>query len=390
MSWQTDSEIICGYVLKDKLPADAVNPLDVYPAYVHIIKMKREGAELPDIVSKDFGAVDACLHAVERVNGTLKAPIDYLRILQESATLAKGAVDLDTLKKRMERGEKVSPAEILAVANKLDTGYDRFIPMSDVEPQKVKFDKTGYAPIDKYIGGIPHACVTIIGGSPGIGKTSFALKVVLDMIGLKENKKKKAAILSLEMTMGQIHQRFIEMSQITKEEKERILLGRLFNIHEITAAVTQLCSVEKVAVVMIDFADLIVEGEQTESAMGLIYKNLELLATKTEVPIILICQLNRQTYAGGLPKIHHIRWSSMAEATARLILLAYNPNSIVANMADKDNQILPPQEGRGYVIVGKSNFGFKEGKPGAIVLDWDGEAGWGDKPLGYIPLSVAV
>ncbi len=388
-AWQNNSEIVCGYVLKDKLSADAVNPLDVYPPYQHIITMKRNGDELPDIVAKDFNAVDACLHAVERVNGTLKNPLDYLRILQKSANNARASVDLESVQKRLNRGDDVKSSEIMAVANKMDTGYTRWIPLSEVKPQKAKFVKTGYDPIDDNVGGLPYACVTILGGTPGLGKTSLALKIINNMIMLSGNEKKKAAVLSLEMTIGQIHQRLNELSDLKDKDKARILTNRVFNIHEICAAVTQLAAVENLCVVMIDFADLIVEGEQSEAAMGVIYRSLELLATKIEIPILLICQLNRETYKGGLPRIYHIRYSGLAEATARLILLVYNPMGVLIGFDKDDKQPLPIQDGRAYILVGKSNFGYKKDGPGAISVDFDGETGWGDKTHGqYIRLSI--
>ena len=393
MKWQDASEIVGGYILKKVkdpsakmgLDPNAVNPLDMWPGHAHIVTMAREGKTMPEIVEKDFAAVDACLHAVERVNGTMKNPLDYLLILKNTATLAKNAVDVKKIYEKMEKGEIVSPTELLAVAESMSRGGSQWIPMSEVEPQTVKFVPTGYPPLDKYTGGVPYACVTIIGGTPGLGKTTLGLRLIERMVKLKANEGKKAAILSLEMTMGQIHQRFVEMSKLTKEQKSRILLNRIFNIHALCAAVSELAAKEDLCAVMIDFADLLVEGEQSESAMGVIYKNLELLATKIEVPIILICQLNREMYKGGLPRIYHIRYSGLAEATARMVLLLFNP---VSSMVAFDQEKIPLQvvPGRAYILVAKSNFGFKENGPGGIMVDFDGEKGWSDKEYGYHPI----
>ena len=55
----------------------------------------------------------------------------------------------------------------------------------------------------------------------------------------------------------------------------------------------------------------------------------------------------------------------------------------------KEDQPLPIQEGRAYILVGKSNFGYKKGGPGAICVDFDGETGWGDTAHGdYIRLTI--
>lgn len=390
MSWQSASEIVCGFVLADKLNPEAVNLADVYPAYQHIVSMKRDGKDKIDIVTVDYAAVEACDHAAIAVNGTLETPIGYLKVLATAAAQAKITDDIEKLLKRAKSGEVLSAAEALALAEKMQSGGHRWIPMSQVEPQKVKFVKTGWQPLDVHTGGIPYACVTILASTAGVGKSTLALEIVKSMARLKENKKKKAAIVSLEMTMGQIHQRVIEISDMTNEEKDRMLLNRIFNIHELCAEVSALAGQEDLFLIMIDFADLLVEGEQSEAQMGVIYRNLELLATKTEVPILLVAQFSRETYKGGIPRINHIRYSSMAEITARMILMIYNPNVTVSGYQDKDSGVgspLPPVPDKGYLIVGKSNFGYKEGKPGAIILDWDGEIGWGNKSGGYIPLA---
>lgn len=393
MKWQDASEIVGGYILKGakdpdakfQMDPNAVNPLDMWPGHSHIVTMAREGKSYVEIVEKDFAAVDACLHAVERVNGTMKNPLDYLIILKNTATSAKNAMDLKKIHDKMEKGERVEPTELLAIADSMSKGTGGWVPMSEIEPQTIKFVPTGYEPLDKHTGGIPYACVTIIGGTPGLGKTTLGLDIIEKIIKLEENKEKKAAILSLEMTMGQIHQRFIELSKLSKKDKSRILLNRIYNIHALCASVSELAAKEKLCAVMIDFADLLVEGEQSESAMGVIYKNLELLATKIEVPIILICQLNREMYKGGLPRIYHIRYSGLAEATARMVLLLFNP---VSSMVAFDQEKIPLQvvPGRAYILVAKSNFGFKEKGPGGIMVDFDGETGWGTKSYGYHPI----
>ena len=388
MKWIDVSEIVCGLVMKDKINPHAINPLNVYPQYVPIIAMKRDGADMTAIVATiSFSDVDACLQAADRVDGTIR-PEGYIKILEQVSVKASAAMDLARAQKRLENGEDVDIASILQIANKLENGHHDLTPLSDIEPQKVKFMKTGYAPLDKHVGGIPPSCVTIIGGTPGIGKTTLALKILSDMACLPENKKKYGAIFSLEMTMGQIHQRYIEIGGLKKEDKERILVGEsAYTIQEIYAIATKTAANHKMFAILIDFADLIVEGEQSEAVMGVIYRNLAMLAKKTGIPIILVCQLSRNAYDGGLPKIHHLRYSGLAEATARLILMVYNPNVVMAAM-NKDKIPLKVVPDRAYILVGKSNFGFKEGAPGAIMVDFDGGTGWGSKSYDYFPVNV--
>jgi replicative DNA helicase len=120
--------------------------------------------------------------------------------------------------------------------------------------------------------------------------------------------------------------------------------------------------------------------------MGLIYRTLSMLAKKTGIPVVLISQLNRATYTGGVPKVNHLRYSGMAEAMSALILLIYNPSNIYAGFTPTTE--LATVLGYGYLIVGKSRFGFKHGGPGAIQIGWSKEdaSGWADEDNGWFNL----
>ncbi len=334
MNWLDSTEIVAGFVIRSMLSSDAVNPLKLYPPYGEIISVVRAGKELPDIIAKiGFDRVDTAIHASERVNGTL-SPADYLRILEESylreTNIAKIRRELD----KGITGKEMDTGAMLQAISNFEVGMTEMTPMSDVKEIENPWIKTGYKPVDDNLNGIPDAGLTIIGAVPGIGKTSLMLKIVAKMV--KTYPKKKAAIFTLEMLMSQLTKRMLEEEKLKKDEKARILLtDSAFSIHEIYTLASRLAASEDLSVIAIDFADLIVEGEQTESQMGAIYRQLSLLAKRTGIPVILIVQLGRNTYAaGGIPKINHIRYSSLAEAMSALILLIYNPNQVFADFRE--------------------------------------------------------
>jgi hypothetical protein len=76
----------------------------------------------------------------------------------------------------------------------------------------------------------------------------------------------------------------------------------------------------------------------------------------------------------------------MADALSALILLIYNPNRIFVDLGTDAR--LPVLDGRGYLIVGKSRFGLahEEGL-GAVQIEWDGKAAWGNESLGWFLLE---
>ena len=386
MKWIEASEIVGGLALKERLDPNAVNLDTVFPPYNDVIAMLRDGKDVTTIIEKvSFAAVDACMQAEERVNGTLD-PMKWLKLLEETASSAKAADKLEPLVRQMRDGQKIDVGSAMAIISMADQGYTELTPMSKIEPQKNPWILTGYEPIDKHIGGLPEAGLIVVGASPGVGKTTLMLKIAKSMV--KKHKKKKVAIFTLEMTMTQITSRMLEIDDtLTDSEKDRILLGETaYNVKEIYAIASRTAASDNLSLICIDFADQMVEGEQTESIMGQIYRVLSMLAKRTGVPVLLLSQLNRETYKGGEPRINHLRYSGMAEAMSALILLIYNPSNILISF-EKDKSVLPTTPGIAYLLVGKSRFGFKEGAPGGIKVEWDGKLGWGDKSLGYTPLA---
>jgi len=392
--WRAVSETVVGMVLlgiddpksKIKLPADAVNPSSLCAPYHEIIPLARDGKDIGQIsmmvgVQAVNDAIQMAKAASEEIN-----PLIWIQQLEKESAKAQAGLKLEPFVKKLIDGEEVDMGGILKILNDLDNGYQELTPMTKVSPENAIWHKTGYAPWDDHFNGLPAASLTIIGASPGVGKTSLMVEIVKDMVQRKENKKKCAAIFTLEMTMAQLTQRMLDLVDLKDADKERILLGDgAYTIHEIYAVASRAAAQNNLCVIAIDFADQIVEGEQTESIMGVIYRTLAMLAKKTGVPVLLLSQLNREAYLnGGIPKIHHLRYSGLAEAMAALIVLVYNPKNIAINTTDKP--ILPISVGKGYLIVGKSRYGFVHDSPGAVMVDWNGEEGWGNRALGWFSI----
>jgi hypothetical protein len=413
MVWLDRTEIVAGLIFNDCIDKNIVNPDDFYGEYSKIIGDYRKGATIEDIVTKHgYSYVQAAQMAANTIMAdgeTKNKPIDWLNLLEQAASYYKYGQELASMADKLMMGQPVDPGKLLQFVSELNLGHRALTPLDQVEPERGQWIKTGYYPIDEYVGGIPKAGLIALAGGTGIGKTTFALRLAVEMIRLYDGRKNtknkgakyademykdvpvekgKVAIFSLEMLLSQIVARFLDLDQtITKEERSRILASEsAYTVGEIYAVAARTAANENLKAIIIDFADMLVEGEQSEAVMGVIYRSLAVLAKTTGVPVILICQLNRTQYTSGIPRINHIRYSGMAEMMSALILLLYNPSATVADA--QANQILPFYPDKGYVIVGKSRFGFKQGKPGAIQIDFTGETGWGD--IGYRYFDVHV
>jgi hypothetical protein len=412
MIWLDRTEIVTGLILSGGVDKNNVNAEDFYPPYNEIVGTLRKGGTLEDVVTKHgLSYVQAATRAANAISGddAKKLPIDWLNLLEQAASYYRYGSELAKMADQLLAGQSVDPGKMLQFVSEMNLGHRALTPLDQVEPEAGQWVKTGYFPIDSYVGGIPKAGLIALAGGTGIGKTTLALEIGLELVRLYDGKKNtkakgvkytdpmykdlpaekgKIAIFSLEMLLGQIMARYLNLDKtITKEQRSRILASEsAYTVGEIYAVAARTAANENLKAIIIDFADMLVEGEQSEAVMGVIYRSLAVLAKTTGVPVILVCQLNRTQYTGGIPKINHIRYSGMAEMMSALILLLYNPSSTVAEV--NANSVLPFYPDKGYIIVGKSRFGFKMGKPGAIQVDFYGEIGWGH--IGYHYFDVFV
>jgi hypothetical protein len=410
MVWLDRTEIVTGLILQGCIDVNIVNADDFYTPYNEIVGTLRKGGTQEDIITKHgFSYIQAANMAASAVmvepEQAKNKPIDWLNLLEQAASYFKYGQELASMADKLMMGQPVDPGKLLQFVSELNLGHRSLTPLSEVEPEAGQWIETGYSPIDEYIGGIPKAGLIALAGGTGIGKTTLALKIAISLIrkypGIKKPKKErvkgesewveqpgKVAIFSLEMLLSQIVARLLNVDEtLTKDERARILASEsAYTVGEIYAVAARTAANENLKAIIIDFADMLVEGEQSEAIMGVIYRSLAVLAKTTGVPVILICQLNRTQYTSGIPRINHIRYSGMAEMMSSLILLLYNPSATVADA--QANQILPFLPDKGYIIVGKSRFGFKMGKPGAIQIDFNGKEGWGE--IGYRYFDVHV
>jgi replicative DNA helicase len=377
-SWLESSEIVAGLILLDKLQPTVVNPSDLYMEYKEIIPLKRDGISNEEIITRvGLTPVTTALRAAKTINGEIE-PLVWVSILEKLAVKARVASKVMPKIEKLQRGEHVDVNEVLADLSVLEHNAGELIPLSEVKPTKAVWIKTGYRPLDFHVGGVPDASLTILAASPGIGKTTLAIKIAIEMV--KKYTSKKVAIFTLEMTNGQICKRAIEVDDTLSDEDKRkniLIADATMNVKQVFAIASQAAAKYSLSLIVVDYADLLVSGDQSEATMGVIYRTLQQLAKQIGVPVLLVSQLNRGTYGGGIPKVNHIRYSGMAEACAASILLAYNPFNILADFGRQDS--LPIIEGMAYLIVGKSKYGYKRGSPGAIQIEWDGAFGWGNE-----------
>ena len=208
---------------------------------------------------------------------------------------------------------------------------------------------TGFEHLDAKTGGFQPSDLIIIGGRPGLGKTSLALNVVWHAAVTAH---KTCAVFSLEMTELQVVQRLISMT--AEIDGNRMRRGRLsekefesinsasnqlqrapifieessrLTVTDILAKSRRLQADRGLDLVVVDYLQLI-EGagddEGRVQEVAVITRALKSIARELEVPLVALSQLSRQIETRGTePMLSDLRESGSIEADADLVLFLW-------------------------------------------------------------------
>lgn len=270
--------------------------------------------------------------------------------------------------------------EFLAVANANDrSGLSTMLDvldetLEDIE-RRIACDTgmTGvpsqFVDLDAVTGGWQKSDLVILAARPAMGKTAFALNVVMNAI----KSGKSVALFSLEMSRTQLMTRIISSEaridstklrkgELSDEEQDRLMQGvgslskseAMLGIDD-TPGISLLDLRSKcrrfkkerhgLDMIVIDYLQLMTASGTTrhdsrEREIAEISKGLKNLAKELNVPIIALAQLNRgpDSRPDKIPKLSDLRESGSMEQDADMIIFLYrdeyyNPNSEDAGKA---------------------------------------------------------
>ncbi len=208
---------------------------------------------------------------------------------------------------------------------------------------------TGFEHLDAKTGGFQPSDLIIIGGRPGLGKTSLALNVVWHAAVVA---RETCAVFSLEMTELQVVQRLISMT--AEIDGNRMRRGRLsekefesinsasnqlqrapifieessrLTVTDILAKSRRLQADRGLDLVVVDYLQLIEGASDNEGRVqevAVITRALKSIARELEVPVMALSQLSRQIETRGTePMLSDLRESGAIEADADLVLFLW-------------------------------------------------------------------
>lgn len=204
---------------------------------------------------------------------------------------------------------------------------------------------TGFFDLDALTDGLHQGELTVIGARPGVGKTTFSLQIAEKIASRNKN----VIYVSLEMSETQIIQKIlakktkinsrkIRNGDLTEQEIGKIgmacmdisqlpikIITKANSIQQIEIEARRMKNKNKLDLLIIDYLQLVRNTgnfNSREQEVADISRTLKLLSLDLEIPIIALCQLNRNA-SKNEPTLADIRESGAIEQDADNVVFLY-------------------------------------------------------------------
>ena len=281
----------------------------------------------------------------------------------------------------LRKGERGDSLEKISVV--LHRVYDRMVEQAE-SGSDIPGLSTGIRDLDRKINGLNKSDLLLIAARPGMGKTSFALNIALNVA---KKYKQTVAFFSLEMSREQLVSRLLSGESFVDSQK--MLTGKLsddewtklamasdvlsqtdirvddnpsITVAEMNAKLRRL---DNLGLVLIDYLQLMTSsgygkgGDSRVNIVSDISRSLKIMAKELNVPVICLSQLSRanESRTDKRPILSDLRESGAIEQDADEVMFLYrddyyNENSEEKNVAE--------------CIVAKN----RHGETGTVKLQW--------------------
>jgi replicative DNA helicase len=228
----------------------------------------------------------------------------------------------------------------------------------------------GLQELDIITAGLHKAELNIVAARPGIGKTAFALQVMLNLA----RRGTKCLFVSGEMANMQIVRRI--MSNLTMVDGNKIrqpknlqdndwqkiaadldlmanlpieVTDNLLNVQDIRAYCKELKSKNKLDCLVVDYVGLMQTSKKCESRrleIEDISRQFKKMTIELDIPIILLSQLSREAVKGR-PELHHLRESGSIEQDADNVLFLHIPTDTDEKQDSFDIEVIVAKQRNG-------------------------------------------
>lgn len=327
------------------------------------------------------GLMRECASASPLVN--FAGVLEGLERQKRREFLRAAAVDLHVAidKKELELDEYVEKIIDLAERKTANVSHDirEYVkqPLDEIT-RKQKFLRTGFHCLDKTLVGLFYGQMTVIAGAPGMGKTTLASQICLNVLRATEyelpvlfisteTKKRDWYIRLLSCQTGIEFKEIIHLNdlppglkaKVIDQHKENEKLNIVFydetsDFNTMYPFIKKMCKYNKPALVVVDYIQrLRISGKRSENEeLTYISNKLKDIAFDFDLPLLAASQLSRDSRkTGRTPDLIDLRGSGTIEQDSGSVLLLYETEADGFNINVAKNRF-----GR----TGKVNGQFKE------------------------------
>lgn len=244
---------------------------------------------------------------------------------------------------------------------------------------------TGFSDLDNALGGLNKSDLILVAARPGMGKTAFALNLILTAA---QNSGKNIAVFQLEMSDIQLTTRMISSEALVDSRKLRMgtlddddwnkiaqassILSKTnifiednssISISEIKAKCRRMG--DKIGLIVIDYLQLMQGSKYNDNRVqqiGEISRSLKIMAKELNVPVVCLSQLSRgpESRTDKRPMLSDLRDSGAIEQDADIVMFLY-----------RDDYYNPDSEKKNVVecIIAKN----RHGETKTVEMQWIGQ-----------------
>ena len=328
--------------------------------------------------------------------------MEYVKIVRDKALLRGVAIAASEITAMVQEGigtasDTLDAAEQKIFAVRRGQSAQDMVPISRVLPDVLERLSemteskrhmpglsTGFSAVDAKITGLNKSDLLLLAARPGMGKTSLALNIALNVAKLS---RKTVAVFSLEMSAEQLVTRILSGEALVENYRLRTGNLRETDWQKIAAAASVLNQLDirvddnpmlsaadmnakcrrldNLGLVVIDYLQLMTAaapgktGENRVTVVSEISRALKIMAKELNVPVICLSQLSRanESRTDKRPMLSDLRESGAIEQDADEVIFIYrddyyNPNSEEKNVAE--------------IIVAKN----RHGETGTVKVQW--------------------
>lgn len=263
--------------------------------------------------------------------------------------------------------------------------YDNLLKLSGEDREQYEGLRTGFSRLDMLLAGLNKSDLILVAARPGVGKSSFAMNIALNVA--RKYPDKEVAVFNLEMSSEQLILRALSSEGRIPNDKMRIgnltpeewvqlasisdILSRTNMYFDDSAGITateikaKLMRLKNLGLVVIDYLQLMSTGGRSENRVqeiSQLTRTLKVMAKELNVPVILLSQLSRaaEQRTDHRPMLSDLRDSGSIEQDADIVLFLSRKSYY---------EDTPENKNEAQCIVAKN----RHGSTGEIDIRWVGE-----------------